>query len=53
MTQKLNDPVEEEIEDDDVFDVDPSKEILPIRYSITSYGADFLVDGLIVNAHRK
>lgn len=32
---------------DDVIDVDPNQEIVDVGYDITSYGADFLVDGLI------
>lgn len=32
---------------DAVEDVDFEEEILPVQYSITSYGADFLVDGLV------
>jgi hypothetical protein len=36
-----------EIELDGVFDIDPEQEVLEKAYSITSYGADFLVDGLV------
>lgn len=38
---------EEKIDDEDVLDVDPETEVLPLPYSITSFGADFLVDGLV------
>jgi hypothetical protein len=37
----------EEIERDGVIDIDPDEEILPLYYSITSYGADFLIDGIV------
>jgi hypothetical protein len=30
-----------------VLDVDPNEEVLALPYTITSYGADFLVDGLV------
>jgi len=30
-----------------VLDVDPTQEVLSLPYTITSYGADFLVDGLV------
>ena len=36
-----------EVLDDDVISVDESAEVLPFRYSITSYGADYPVDGLV------
>ena len=36
-----------EVTDEDVLDVDPDEEVLPLYYTITSYGADFLVDGLV------
>ena len=38
-------PTEEEI--DDVVDINPDEEVLSSPYSITSFGADFLVDGLV------
>ncbi|MGY2065569.1 DUF262 domain-containing protein [Blastococcus sp. SYSU DS0619] len=37
----------EEIEEDDVLDVDPEQEVMPVTYDITSYGADYPVDGLV------
>lgn len=39
--------VPEEIEADDVLDVDPEQEVMPVTYDITSYGADYPVDGLV------
>jgi hypothetical protein len=33
--------------DDGVLDIDESAEILPFRYDITAYGADYPVDGLV------
>ncbi|RFZ10241.1 hypothetical protein VIMS_03597 [Mycobacterium marinum] len=36
-----------EIEQDDVWDVDPEKEVVTTSYDITSYGADYPVDGLV------
>lgn len=38
-------PPEEEVEG--VQDVDEDSEVLPVRYTITSFGADFPVDGLV------
>ncbi len=40
-------PVPAEKIGDDVIDVDPSEEVLDTTYTMTSYGADFLVDGLV------
>lgn len=37
----------EEIETENVLDVDPDQEVVNTRYEITSYGADYPVDGLI------
>jgi len=37
----------EEIEKEDVLDVDPDQEVVSTSYEITSYGADYPVDGLI------
>lgn len=37
----------EEVESDDVLDVDPDQEVMPVSYDITSYGADYPVDGLV------
>jgi hypothetical protein len=39
--------VEEIVDDDDVLDINSDEEILPVTYEITSYGADYPVDGLI------
>ncbi len=36
-----------EVEIDDVFDVDPDTEVISTSYEITSYGADYPVDGLV------
>jgi hypothetical protein len=35
------------IEEEDVIDVDPDQEVVPVTYDITSYGADYPVDGLV------
>jgi hypothetical protein len=40
-------PPVEEVEVDGVLDVDPDQEVIEGAYAITSYGADFLVDGLV------
>lgn len=40
-------PPAEEVEQDDVFDVDPDQEVITTTYDITSYGADYPVDGLV------
>ena len=34
-------------DDDAVEDVDQTTEVVPVTYSITSYGADYPVDGLV------
>lgn len=40
--------VSEEIETEEhVLDVDPDQEVMPVTYDITSYGADYPVDGLV------
>jgi hypothetical protein len=44
-------PLETEV--DDVYDVDPELEVLPITYEITSYGADYPVDGLVKRLNQK
>lgn len=36
-----------EVEKDDVLDVDPDQEVVATTYDITSYGADYPVDGLV------
>lgn len=48
MTQTDYGPQPREFEDDEnVLDVDPDEEVLPTAYEITSYGADYPVDGLV------
>lgn len=42
-----------EIERDDVLDVDPDKEVISTSYEITSYGADYPVDGLVKRLGRR
>lgn len=37
----------EEVVTDDVLDIDPDQEVLTTSYEITSYGADYPVDGLV------
>ena len=37
----------QEFDDGTVLDIDSDEETLPFRYSITAYGADFPVDGLV------
>ena len=44
MTQE---PMPAEVTDDDVYDIDPEEEIVSTSYDITSYGADYPVDGLV------
>jgi hypothetical protein len=36
-----------EVQKDNVIDIDPQQEVMPYTYSITAYGADYPVDGLI------
>jgi len=38
---------------DDVLDVDPDKEVIATTYEITSYGADYPVDGLVKRLKRR
>ena len=40
-------PVPAEQEVDDILDINPQEEVITSPYSITSFGADFLVDGLV------
>ncbi len=40
-------PLPTEVEEAGVYDVNPDQEVIPSSYEITSYGADFLVDGLV------
>ncbi len=42
----------EQIEEDEVLDVNERVEIVPFKYSITSFGADFPVDGLVARMER-
>lgn len=39
--------VEEIVDEEQVLDVDPEQEVVPVSYDITSYGADYPVDGLV------
>ncbi len=39
--------VAEEVEKYEVLDVDPDQEVMAVSYDITSYGADYPVDGLV------
>lgn len=43
---------EERLDEDGVLDVNPETEVVAAPYSITSYGADFLVDGLIARMDK-
>lgn len=47
MTEDLETPVADTILADGIIDVDFAEEVVPLPYAITSYGADFLVDGLV------
>jgi hypothetical protein len=38
---------EMQTDEEGVTDIDEVQEVIPYRYAITSYGADFLVDGLV------
>lgn len=40
-------PMPTEVEDEGVLDVDPDQEVVSTTYEITSYGADYPVDGLV------
>lgn len=42
-----------EIEDDGVLDVDPDQEVVTATYDITSYGADYPVDGLVKRLEKS
>lgn len=39
--------VEEVVDEEDILDVDPDQEVMPVSYDITSYGADYPIDGLV------
>ena len=43
----------EEVLDEDVLDVDPDQEVITTTYDITSYGADYPVDGLVKRLEQK
>lgn len=45
IAQQEEEPTE--VEKDDVLDVDPEQEVVATTYDITSYGADYPVDGLV------
>lgn len=47
MAESPAQPVPAEVTVEDVIDVDFDQEVLDVVYDITSYGADFLVDGLV------
>ncbi len=50
----ISDGDTEEIEtEEQVLDVDPDQEVLPISYDITSYGADYPVDGLVKRLNQN
>lgn len=40
-------PEPSEVTEDGITDIEESEEVIPVRYSVTSYGADFLVDGIV------
>ena len=42
-----------EVDDGTALDIDSEEEVLPFRYSITAYGADFPVDGLVQRINGK
>jgi len=42
----------EVVEEDGVFDVNETAEVQPYQYAITSFGADFPVDGLVARMDR-
>lgn len=43
----------EEVLEEDVLDVDPDQEVITTTYDITSYGADYPVDGLVKRLEQK
>ncbi len=47
MVPDVEDVPEEVESDEQVLDVDPDQEVMPVSYDITSYGADYPVDGLV------
>lgn len=42
-----------EKQNDSVFDIDPLQEVIPYTYSITAYGADYPVDGLVKRMEQR
>jgi hypothetical protein len=44
---------ESTIDDENVADVNETAEVLPFQYAITSFGADFPVDGLVARLDRE
>jgi hypothetical protein len=55
VAQKTKDKArsEEELEEEVVDDLDEAVEVIPFTYTITSYGADYPVDGLIKRIAAK
>ena len=51
------DPGEAEVtereDDEHVVDVDSEQEVMPVTYEITSYGADYPVDGLVKRLNQN
>ncbi|CPS13992.1 DUF262 domain-containing protein [Mycobacteroides abscessus] len=46
-------PLPNEVEQDNILDIDPDEEIVKTAYEITSYGADYPVDGLVKRLSAK
>lgn len=46
-------PLPEEVEQEGVLDVDPDQEVVTTTYDITSYGADYPVDGLVKRLNQE
>ena len=55
MPRKLKEKIrpKEELEEEPVDDLDEAEEVIPFTYSITSYGADYPVDGLVKRIQAK
>lgn len=47
VTRKIKTPDISPMDDEEVDDLDEASELIPYTYSITSYGADYPVDGLV------
>jgi hypothetical protein len=45
--------VDERVDEENVLDVDAEQEVMPVLYEITSYGADYPVDGLVKRLNQK